>query len=180
MNEQITPPSSKTGNILSAVGASIVLLLFGFFPFRFIALVTWEALEEPGRSTREVFHILSFTVFLAMIAVILVLMLLAIRSSNNEAKATGVYSVIFGGVPILFAVHYHFFQQFSNTGGAFILFITILPTQFLFPFIGLALGKSGFKSTWGKVGLILSVGQWIFWATLLIIFNWEWLASPRF
>jgi hypothetical protein len=58
MHEQTTPASSKTANLLTAIGVTIILFLFGFLPFGWLGYGFLEEYYE------EIFiRILFWTVF---------------------------------------------------------------------------------------------------------------------
>jgi hypothetical protein len=161
MHKHTTPASSKTANILTAIGVTTILFLFGFLPFG------WLGFMFLGGHYEEVFiKILFWIIFLAMIAFAATLIRLAMKSWDDKRKVTGIYSVLFGSLAILFVslIQFYLFRVTVFEEGMMILLV-ILPALYGFPVIGLILGLIGFKGKWGKTGLLLVAGQFVLWAT---------------
>jgi hypothetical protein len=161
MPEQTTSQPSKTGNILTTVGVAIILLIFGFLPFGWLGYGFLEIYYE------ETFiRILFWIVFLAIASFAIILMRFAMRSWNEKVEVRGIYSVLFGCLAILFVglIQFYIFRVTVFEEGMMVLFIT-LPALYGFPVIGLILGLMGYKSKWGKAGLLLVAVQFVLWAS---------------
>ena len=160
MHEQTAPTSSKTGKIPAAIGVVIILFLFGFLPFGWLGYGYLEAYYEE-----IIIRILFWIVFLVIIAFATVLIRLAMGSWNDKRKLTGIYSVLFGSLAILFVglIQFYLFRVTVFEEGTMILIIT-LPALYGFPALGLILGLVGFKGKWGKTGLLLVFVQFVLWA----------------
>jgi hypothetical protein len=160
MNEQAAPASIKTGNILTSIGVTIILALFGFLPFGWLGYGFMESYYE------EIFiRIMFWITFLAIIVFAAVLIRRAMKSWDNKRGVAGIYSALFGSVAILFVglINFYLFRVTHFDEGMMILLIA-LPALYGFPVIGLILGVIGFKGKWGKTGLLLVAGQFILWA----------------